>query len=110
MAISRTYTINGFTITVSATGTTGVPAGVLAVNATASYTPPAASSTPTSAAPAATVTPITVSDALTFDPTQPPNQALSQAQMQLQVESFLQVLANRLATLIMLNNTFQQVT
>lgn len=104
MTISRTYTINGFNITVSAQGSVGNPANVLAISATASYTPPSASSV----APATSL--IAASDQLTLDPTQAANQTLSVSQMQVQVEAFLQALANRLATIIALYNTFQQVT
>lgn len=104
MAISRTYTINGFNITVSVQGSVDNPANVLAISATASYTPPSASST------APTTSSIVASDQLTLDPSQAANQTLSVSQMQVQVETFLQALANRLATIIVLYNTFQQVT
>lgn len=98
MAISRTYTINGLNITVSAQGSPQVPAGVLSVTATASYTAPSQTA------------PITCVQSWVFDPSQPENQALSTAQMQVQCEAYFQSVANRLAALIMLNNTFQQIT
>ncbi|MGH9405915.1 MAG: hypothetical protein ACRD3D_08795, partial [Terriglobia bacterium] len=98
MAISRNYTINGLGIAVSAQASAQDPAGVLSVTATASCTPPSQT------------TPITYSQTWVFDPAEPANQALSPAQMQVQCESYFQAIANHLATLIMLNNTFQQVT
>ncbi len=97
MAISRTYTINGLTITLSAQGTVQDPAGVLSVTATASYTPPSQT------------TPITYAQQWIFDPSQPENQTLSLTQLQVQCEAYFQSAANRLATLIMLNNLFAQV-
>jgi len=97
MAISRTYTINGLNITVSAQPSIGNPGNVLVFSATASYTPSGATS------------PITASETWTWDPTQPQNIGLSTAQMQVQCEQYLQSLANRLATLIMLYNTAQLV-
>jgi hypothetical protein len=97
MAISRTYTINGLNITVSAQGSVGNPGNVLVVTATASYTPPSATSA------------ITATDQWTWDPSLPANQGLSTGQMQVQVETYLQALANRLASMIALWNAFQGV-
>lgn len=103
MAIARTYTINGQTITVSAQPSIGNTGNVLVLTATASYTIPAATSS-------ATASTVTASGEWICDPCQPENQAISAAQMQVQVEQYLQSLANRLATLIMLYNTAQQLT
>ena len=97
MPSQRSYTINGLTITVTGQGNLQNPAGVLSVTATASYTSPSQTS------------PITYSQSWAFDPSQVENQAISVAQMQVQCEAYFQSIANRLATLIMLNNTFQQI-
>ncbi len=97
MAISRTYTINGLNITVSAQTSMGNPGNVLVFTATASYVLAGATA------------PVTASNEWTLDPTQPENQALSAAQMQVQFEKWLQELANKLATLVMLYNTAQQL-